>query len=914
NEMNSMVQKLSHEKLLAVSAEYLNKEYRIAAEDKPIQSILLRIQQEIEEICTLDKFAAVKILLSENIIAEPIEAMLLNSMEEMKELLNEMLKEYTSEEKAKNTESTGFLERYANLYDNAEHKSKAITNRAICNGIRLLKEEYTLDTLVDRLARSEGKDLSKLLLEMIITSYRTESKLLRKCWEYSDLKGSSINVKEHIIKMEEILEAESDENALAIASTYLCSVLNTLPLLALKVLVRDRRISKCLWSIIMRNYRKYEASVLAGLTNSSVLLQNLPNGKTSYETQDVSGLEGEGVIFMVPHILDTKYPLQYLQIIDKMKLFSAEESASGYSVPTKWKYEKENKTLKYEGVDSAVSTSAVEQTVCITENESGYLTSAEVYRIVQETIISMLSKETVREYALHALIGEFIDRDADIVKKISIKHPNIHPKIIEAIQTHWIKAAPELLERKVVEEKMKRQAPEAPTRKERKTRTVALSEGNEHEEKEECRRTGIMSAQLSVSRTSTDEDVDKIYTTTRKYDERQMEEISEHFFQELERYWRTDRDKISSHFDRVVRAIKIFSKSKNIDKMGKIISGYFDYSFAIESEAADVSKEIVKRVLEKNAPEKAFNILNAIFKDRRVVEIYADVLKEASSETIHRILSKEKPGSFLHQAGIQSVHARKNEQIYSLAITEAISQLTSRDDDALNSSLYLLKEEYKTNAHSPYAAEIVSHAVRLLRMRTKMDSAGRSALEILKHALFHNDYQLDINSREDIIASIKYDVYQYKEILLLYIDEVPANEFVEIVGDINSPTAKSARNALRQAIKEYKTEDSKAGVYIFNRIIQQASDGSTSDKIFIIELVKEIVEQYAHGAWITIFLKVSEMIANEEKEEVITKLLELMQKVVAKSQNKKGLKSIYKEWKENKKLDSLVRKMANVFK
>lgn len=915
-EIDRIVAHITHRKLLDTAYEYLNKEHTAPGEKIPKECVLNRIKEEIHAVYSADPDKACKILLSEGI---PIDQVIKSQPEnriDTEGFVNSLIEEKTTSREQHTHKSNSLLERYAEISKEKESSTSSLIDRAICNGLRSIRDTHTREDILCMLDSAYGNQLILLLMEKIVELTENPSKILRKCLECAVVKCRSTNTKEISLKITELLALEHTEEESQIASKYLSRIFNDLPLASQKIAIRDRKVSKDLWSSLIKRYRAHEPSILSGLTNSTVLLQTPANGKGSYETQDVSGVEGECVIFMIVHLLDTKYPLQYLQIIDKMKIFSEIRKEEYFLLRTKWKCEKENRILTYKGSDTVVH---IPPECCLLKdqnqlaNSTGsteYLNGTEVYKIVEEYIISLFQRDSLREYAGRALTGEFIGKDADAIKRLSQEKPHIHPRTLSLIEKHWMKPAPEVLPK---EPHQKRDKPLHPTKKQRKP-TETIQRSPEEDEREESRQTGILSAQMAVSKACAAEGVHKIQEKVKAYTHKKKHTASEYFFEEIERYWKTDRDKISSHFDQVIKVIKIFAKSKNIDRMGKILNGYLSCSHFIEQDALYVIKEIAHAILRKNPPNRSLAILHSTFTDKRVIDAYSELFTEHPGEILSEILKTQPAGSLLHQAAIKSGQKSKNIQAYSFAVAEAISQLHSRDDDILNSSLSLLESEYKTNPNGPKSFEIVKHAVRLLKIRTKIDETGRSALSILETALFQNNYLLDQSAKEDIISSIKYDLFHYRNILMHFLADVPASEFAEIVGKINSPTSKSARSFLRQAIKDYPPQSTKESIDIFTRIIEQAKEGTSRDRLFIIEIAQEIVEKYANGSWITVFIKVAELVANETITEVSDRLIELLEKVVKISKIKKRLKTIYKEWKTNKKLEPLVRKISHIFK
>ncbi|KAH9386054.1 uncharacterized protein NEMAJ01_0950 [Nematocida major] len=920
-----ITQRIAPSRLLSVAGMCLTKECIAPSEEKVVQLLLQQVSERAEELHKTDPYATLSVLLSMN-KAEPLNGFLVLERE-IPEFLKRALSEFSGAEPQLEKSGATFLEAYARAHEAGLQKSNKLLSKAICNGISLLHEKHSDELLLGLLECIHGKEPVFLIVQLL--KENGDSAALQMCWKHSQMRLTSINVKEHLIRTEDILKTGGGARCMQIVSKYLCNVLPAVPLTSQKAIVRDRRLARHLWDIIMCDYKSYEGAVLSGLTSSTTLHQTLSCEKTDYSSIDVAGVEGEAVMFLIMQILSTPYQLQYLQIITKMKILYTE---MGVSAASKWAYMPEKKAFVYEGTPMSIAYELSGRIKELVDADGARLQSSTVYEIVQEHIIALLSKKNLREYAVHALVGGFIEKNPDL--RMALELMRDKPRKVQAILDSYPKPSTELPCPSA--EKTKRRAEEPVSRRERKKTQSFLTDAESVLEKEELRKTGILAAQLSISKNANapkeesyieyvDENEiarnpkeeklkEKIQSALRPYSPEQLCVAAGYFFVELERYWKTDREKISSHFDRVIKIMQLFAKADGIEQMLPIMGGYINYSYALGSDASETLKEIVKAVLRKKPAEKAFSVLKKELKNKLIVQVYTDVLKEAPSETIQSVFDLEEPGSFLHQAAVKSIANRRNEAVYKTAIKAALAQMeSSRNDDVLYGSLQLLREEYVNASTSEHAEEIVEHAVRLLRIRTKIDKAGAEALQILEHALFRCSYLLSQNSKDDIVCSIKYDLYHYKNLLLFYLNEIPINEFLEIIGRVNSPESKSIRPAIKKIVAEYNPGE-KEGAAIFSTLIEQAKEGTNPDKFFIIGMLIETVGRYAQGAWITLFLKTAEVLANEEKPEVEERLLELLRKIVALSQARKKMKAIYKEWAESPKLGKLVRKIAPVFK
>ncbi|KAI5133069.1 hypothetical protein NEAUS06_0520 [Nematocida ausubeli] len=925
NSINRIVEALSPKNILEMAVVYINKEYKMASEERILQSVLARIEEDPDSMYRADSHTGLLVLMSMG--PEALERVSFEkSIEETVALfLSQLLDSYSEMDKNYVAENqSSILLKYAQKYRTKSMPSSRVINQAICNGICIVNEVHPDHVLTEILDTVHGREIVGLAL--LLLRKQTDSPVLMRCWEHAVLRSASVNAKEHAIQIERIIDTDGNDRDRVIRSKYLCNILSTLPLSLQRRIITDRRVTKEVWKTIMGAYRTYEACVLAGLTNSTTMWQGISCSNSEYLQQDISVVEGEATIFLALHILNTNYPLHYVQIVDKMKLLC---SAPVADTTTKWMYSQSSKSFVYEGTSAEVKYDLTKEMEVLLSKENGFIRSSTIYMIIQEHMYTLLRREAFREYVVHALLGVFIDLNENLVAQL--EKIETDPRNIEMIIKHCTKQTVVIPIKSVTQ---KRTASDVPSRKERKTIVTLTPEQEEASKKEDIRRTGILAAQLSVSKSanvhSINENEDdnledtstlptqnalqiKVMAALKKYIPQEVNAAAEFFCKELERYWRKEREKISSHFDAVVKIIKLFTGAPCIERLAPILSGYLDSTYIVDPDALSILKEIVLLVMKKYSGKKAFSILNGSFKDKKIIKVYIDALKDSPSDLIQEVFAHEKPGSWLHQAAIQAITSRRSEPAYEIAVNQALSQVSSRNDDVLFGCMQLLKEEYMHSPHLDSSIVIVQHAVDLLKIRTKIDAVGMVALEILKYALFTANYVLDHNSKEDIISSIKYDIYHYKDILVFFLSDVPITEFLEIIGNVNSPTGKSVRSTIRTILAEYVPEENN-GPTVFTTLLAQVKEGTVSDKLFIINLLRDVFERYAEGAWITLFLKTAEIIANEEKEEVLQGLLQLLKDIVEKSQLRKKMKSICKEWSANPKLQKLVKKISSALK
>ncbi|KAI5125406.1 hypothetical protein NEPAR04_1236 [Nematocida parisii] len=924
--IDKIISELHPKNILEIAVVYTNKEYKLPQEQKIFQKIVNRVISDPNGMYTADKYMGILVLLSISTEIISKVSMISDLNEEIRMFIRTVLS-IPEDESACEETGERLLMKYVDMACNGSIPDSKVVNLAVCHGIHIINEAYSEDDLMRLLKTSERKEIIRLLLKLL--QDKSDSVVLNKCWEHSNIRCTSINTKEHTIKIEEIIEfsEEVTERDELIRSVYICSILSTLPVLLQKKVLMSINLSKSLWSIIINDYRKYEPYVLAGLTNSTSMWQGISCSKPEYLSQDISCVQGDITLFLILHIIDTNYPIHYVQIIDRMKIL---HSSLPNETVSKWAYNKSTRTLTYKGTSAHIRPEVMPNEIDdLLSKDTECIRSSIIYEIVQEYMYTLLKRDSFREYVVHALIGDFLEMNEKL--RIHLETLPDKPRKVQMILNNYTKKSITIPVHSPCEKRHSDPHAHTLNKKQRKVPIITLTpEQEEAALNEELKRTGILAAQLAVSKTAnahTENDCDsenhtaqnknglqiKVFTALQKYTQEQINTSATYFCKELERYWIKDREKISSHFDAVVRIIHLFSKADGIDRLIPIISGYLNTSYIIDPSALDTLKDITTAVFKKYSTKRACTLLNNSFTDCRVLEVYTFALKTLPSGRIETILKSQEPSNLLHQAAVRVIIARRDDPVYKLALNQALTQLHSRNDNVLNTALTLLKEEYINNPNSDISSEIIDNSVRLLRMRTKLDSAGVIALEIIRSAVFNNNYVLDHNSKEELISSIKYDLYNYKDILTYFINEVPSNEFLEIISHVNSPTSKSIRSTIKQIIMEY-TPPSDIGHVIFSRLIDQAKEGTVSDKLFIINLLREVLEKYSQGAWLTVFIKVCELIGNECRESVVEGLLLLLRDIIEKSQAKKRIKNICREWRDNPKLKDLVEKVRSVLK
>ncbi|OAG30317.1 hypothetical protein NEIG_00480 [Nematocida sp. ERTm5] len=928
--IDRIISELYPKNIMEIAVVYTNKEYKLPQEQKIFQKILNRVISDPNGMYTADKYMGILVLLSISTEIISKVSMISDLNEEIRVFIRTVLSIPEDESVCKDTEER-LLMKYVDMACNGSIPDSKVVNLALCHGIQIINETYSEDDLMRLLKTSERKEIIRLLLKLL--QDKSDSVVVNKCWEHSNIRCTSINTKEHTIKIEEIIECSESitERDELIRSIYICSILSTLPVLLQKKVLMNINLSKSLWNIIINDYRKYEPYVLAGLTNSTSMWQGISCSKSEYLSQDISCVQGDITLFLILHIIDTKYPIHYVQIIDRMKIL---HSSLPNETVSKWAYNKSTRTLTYKGTNAHIHPEVFPKEIeDLLIKDTEYIRSSIIYEIVQEYMYTLLKRDSFREYVVHALIGDFLEMN----EKLRIHLESIPDKSrkVQMILNNYNKKPITIPVHPSTEKRHSDTHSHTPNKKQRKVPIITLTpEQEEAALNEELKRTGILAAQLAVSKTAnahTENDDDsenhaenhssqnknglqiKVSTALQKYTQEQINTSAEYFCKELERYWIKDREKISSHFDAVVRIIHLFSKSDVIDRLIPIISGYLNTSYIIDPSVLDTLKDITITVFKKYSTKKACTLLNKSITDSRIIKVYTFALKTLPSNRIEIILNSQEPSNLLYQAAVHVIITRRDDPVYKLALNQALTQLHSRNDNVLNTALTLLKEEYINNPNSDISDEIIDNSIRLLKMRTKLDSVGIIALEIIRYAIFNNNYVLDYTSKDELISSIKYDLYNYKDILTYFINEVPLNEFLEIISHVNSPTSKSIRSTIKQIIMEY-TPPSDIGHVIFSRLIDQAKEGTVSDKLFIINLLREVLEKYSQGAWITLFIKVCELIGNEERESVVEGLLLLLKDIIEKSQAKKRIKNICREWKNNPKLKDLVEKVRSVLK
>ncbi|KAI5188419.1 hypothetical protein NECID01_0050 [Nematocida sp. AWRm77] len=792
------------------------------------------------------------------------------------------------------------------------------------------------------------------------TSGGREPSVLGLLHQHSMLR--TVASRDHLSILERILRASASEEEKECLSVYFAAVLHALPYAAQSRIIRDKHGLSLLWSKVVSEYRHYEPFLLASLVGHKSMAQALPNGLSHYTTEGIETLEGEKLFFVLLFALDTQYPLQYLQVLDKAQVFSTcitpEQNA-----PTKWEVQETPSSscievlyngtpqeiklsaemldlIKEDRADQGRTSQALPSGAGTASSQSVSLTPSQIVSLLQARTLHCMEKHSLRDVAVHALLGRFVHPKKETVSSMQslAEKSALSRKVLvtylwgQAEHKRFSAVLPEL--EASFKQQHRKDAPE-PGPKQKPAKSCSEKPKIVHDtisgtdRVEKTRKAGILAAQITASKKHHTCDIlSVIKEMLEPFSEEEQAQVGGHFFSELVRFWKHDREKISKNFDFVITVVAEFSSvpALRVKPVQNILLEYVKCTRKPSEEGYALLGKLVAEVLAQSPEPSARDVeyvSQLLGTDTRVVPTVQSVLEESPLPVqkcvIEEALVSLPEDSVLFLASIKRLCLSAPElpselrETQKRALEKALALLESRNENTLLGALELLAQAYKEeDVESSQSQTILKGAVRTLLFRTKLDKPGLAALSILHYALFEQEVALPQYEKEELLASLKYDLFYYQHLLLHFVEELPLEELLEVVGKINTPEARSARSAIRKVIVQYPCKD-REGIKVLAKLISQTETGSAADRLFVLEIVSETLRKYTQGAWITVFLKLSEALANETDPEIEKALLSLVSQVVAESTHKKQIKELHHTWKSKPALRPLVKKLSTIF-
>lgn len=800
-------------------------------------------------------------------------------------------------------------------------------DRIFCNSMNYLINRNSIRNVEESMdyakyIRNEIAGTPLLSLVLIHLYRELGSTIVAECINHSYTPYSSVTVKEHINLVDKILNQidNSLEKDRECASQYFLAILPLLPLQAQKSIFFNDKLNQIIWKKIISNYKIYEETLLKCIIGSSLLPHRLQD-KKEYPLEDIHKVDEEMLCFLSMYFLTGRYTLQYLQIIDRSKLLQERNISI---MPGRWECSEKDGIIayKYTGIEQP-SLSMVRISNQKANEKMDLIDPIFIFEEVKKKTLECVENKGLRDAAVHAIMGKFIDPKKEGL--VGIKKLATDPYIKEMLILYMKKR----IEYKVFKQVLPEIEAYLPGRKEKIQIPIPKTQRREREipeyakeitKEEDLKKEGVLLAQQAMARAEN-------YVNPEQHPEQQRfstwtveekEKVAECFFNELNRFWNVDKEKISKHFDGVVKYSTIFADTKQIMQAHNIFCAYLKFTNSPVEEFYPAAKAIITQYLEKMPVKQAATLPiiagNSIILINTISEALNEIRKrdEDKCRYIVQYFIQEEESSIMIFSALKHLSENRTCEVYKNALDRALALIYSRDDNAVMYSLVFLEKEYLTAPDTEIGYTILMGAFRALSMRTKLDNAGVIALKIVQKAIFDNGYILSEQQKIDLLCTVKYDLYRYQDILLYFAADLPVEELLEIIIRINTPEARSARPAIREVIEKYIPEK-REGIRIIMQMCAQAKIGSVVDRLFMIDLISKTADKYVQGAWNTLFLQIAEMLANETSPRVENALLALLQQILISSPSRKQLKEIYTEWKKKDKLQPLVKKMEKLF-
>lgn len=809
-----------------------------------------------------------------------------------------------------------------------------LVDAAVCTLAQQLGQpEIDLGALTGLIGReTAGTPVLSLVMRQLAEAHPS-SAVLPLLHQHSLLKPAA--AREHCSLLDRVLRTPSEPSDQPYLAQYFAAVLDTLPYLAQKKLVRDKDTLSLLWSRLVADYRFYESTLLAGLLGHESMLQALPNGLAHYSTEQAACLAGDKLFFVVFFALDTQYPLQYLQVLDRQALLLA-EVAPEHDLPTKWAVQRSGGALQalYDGtvqpiqLDAEIAATAGITPLLTDGGSPVTLTPSLIVSLLRRQGLRWVERHNLRDVAVHALLGEFVcpkketvaslqrfaDK-SDLAREVLVKYMwgQIEYRQFASVFPELAGSFPK-----------QHQKPSEPAGRPKGTARQpkeAVDTLSGTDRTEQIRKGGLLIAQVTASKKHLTCDImGAVAEIVAPFSEEEKAEIAGQFFKELNLFWKRDREKISKNFDFVISVIATFFSEQPLLQVQSIVLEYLKCTRAPSEEGYALAAKLFSDLLRTGCPKKASHYLaKLVATDVRLMDTVVQVLGQLPESVQHGVLNEalgafpEDSVVFLAALRLLAAQPVGLPELRTRALEKALGLLDSRNEETVLAALSLLAQTYtEADPQSKIAETILSGALRTLQLRTKLDQPGIAALSIVQHALFAQQLSLSQYEKEELLVSVKYDLFYYRDILVHLLDELPVVELIEIIGKISTPEAKSARPAIRKAILQY-TPQEKEGIRVFTQLLTQAKTGSVPERLFVLDIISETLAKYAQGAWLTVFLQLAEALANESTPAVEQQLLRLIAQAITASTHKKQIKEVYQGWKTKPKLRLLVNKLSSVF-
>ncbi|KAI5171948.1 hypothetical protein NEFER03_1213 [Nematocida sp. LUAm3] len=819
------------------------------------------------------------------------------------------------------------LDRYLELI--RVSSSENWRDHVICNGFILLKNftcslpKKEIAAIIDE--KSFSSEIISLILFVLMEkeSNANMRSLIHLAIAHTEVPYTSQKVREHAVLIKQMVEKVETKEEQEFVSSYFVSQIYRIPPNMHKTIMNDPKIEESMWNKAIIRYKTHEELLLLSVTEP----QHKEKTFSPTDQNNIFYSNEHILLFLLMHLLGNKHPMQYMQIAEKSKSLIITNPLRNNQI-TPWRREEKEDQVAYYYKEMQQNLLVEEEDEILKKwtDESGHIYSEGIYQAARQRVYKYLEKESLKSLALVVLTGQTIDVKKESVTGIQKRieeTPELRDILLIYIKNRedhksLLQIFPELQQEAPSKHLLKEPVPaQRLPRERRRERQHGGQVEIEIEKKEDLRKQGMLLAHRAVARKDTFDEEDGISSIP--VGERTKEELStmsRYFFEEMLRFWKKDKEKISKHFDKVIEYSSLFITEKEIIQIEEILKEYFKCSYSPIEEAFTIAHSLIVMKISQspiNQLEKELDQITKVFgSERRLVDKISTIFSEQSlpKDTLSVCIKKEETLLFFSAMLYLAEHPEREE--YQEALSIAFSSLQSRDDDVLYYSLFFLKRSISYSSNPETFSMVVNGAFRILFLRTKLDQAGECALEIVQEAIFKGGYSPSRREIEDLLCTAKYDLYHYQHLLLYFINDLPIEELLEIISKINTPEARSARPIIKKVIMQYTCEK-RDGIRICSALFTQASLGASQDKLFIIEIIRDTLQRYGQGAWLTLFLQTAEALANETEERVCKALLSLLEEVITSSANRKQFKKLYIEWKEKPKLYSLVKKISSLF-
>lgn len=394
------------------------------------------------------------------------------------------------------------------------------------------------------------------------------------------------------------------------------------------------------------------------------------------------------------------------------------------------------------------------------------------------------------------------------------------------------------------------------------------------------------------------------------------EKVLEGVFAEIEKMWKADRERVSRYIEDLV--ILVHSCTGKTETRTKAGTGGFrdvlklaERYLKIEDERIEEYYRLIEMVVEESVRQGSSDVdaVLSLTREEKTVALVVKILAREFQQDNDKV-----PDVLRRLSSLRDGHGSIGKIVVLQVLIEMeeyswdIAEIESKEEDVQRYSLLL--------SYKKYVKEGVMDMEKVLSVlfkRAKLDKAGETALKIVEYALVKRGYEFSEEDLEAIKGMFVYDVYHYYRLILYFLqrEDVEFKVVQKMVAVLGRTEYKSIREYLITGINMYGLKE-KEGTALFVQILNVSRRGAPRERKKVIEgLVRGRVERYAEGgARVTLFVKVCEVIGNEEGG-MVEEYLEVLREVVSKGPKELFLRMVG-EWRENASLKELVGRIAEV--